>query len=771
MKLLRTYIFIPLITVAYFSEAQTGSLSGKVIDDSSRYFPHAIIQLKGTSYQATSSEDGSFRIENIKPGSYRLICNNSLEKKIDIEADKETYLLLQVQHKAKELDEVVVTATRTEKDISEVPIPIKVITGEQIRQMGSLRLNEVLMEQTGLAIVTDQSSGGAGIQLQGFNPDYTLILLDGEPLIGRTSGTFDLTRVAIGNIKRIEIVKGPSSSLYGSEALAGVINIITEKPKENFLSNAKIRYGTNNTTDLNADAYMRFKKLGIYAFGNRYSTSGYDLQPQSEDKTVAPFQNYTFQSKLSYAFNSRWDLSLSGRYFSESFNTIITFTDESNVLYRVNDKGGQYDWNINPVLTYRMNERNKLITRFYSTSYHTHDFMTHVSDGSFYDQSYFNQSFSRPEIQFNHVWKKNQQTTVGGGTTIESVDATRYTEKKYFYNVYAYLQHDFVLLKRLNIIAGARMDRHSVYGSQLSPKLSSKLKITEWLSLRASVGKGFKAPDFRQLYLNFTNPVVGYSVFGSQEIAFQFYKLEQQNAINQILIDPASLQPIKAESSTAYNIGWILQPTKKITWQVNFFRNDITNMIETSPIAIKTNGQSIYTYFNLSSVYTQGLETDLSYKITNSLTFSAGYQYLEAKNKAVISDIENGKYFTRDPATLAARRLSIADYGGLFNRSKHMANVKLFYMNKNGWGANIRGIYRGRYGFGDLNGNLILDDDREYVNGYWIWNVAASKKIFNMMTLQFGIDNVFGFINAQYIPSVPGRLYYMSLNMNLNKKP
>ncbi|MEQ8425934.1 MAG: TonB-dependent receptor plug domain-containing protein, partial [Cyclobacteriaceae bacterium] len=152
-----------------------------------------------------------------------------------------------------ELEEVIVTATRNERTLGALPMPVSLIPKTQIRSMGSLRLNDVLTEQTGLVVVPQVNAQGNGIQLQGFNPDYTLILLDGEPIIGRYTGSLELSRIAVGNIKQIEIVKGPSSSLYGSDALAGVINIITDRPKGIGL-NASARYGSNNTIDLSTNA-------------------------------------------------------------------------------------------------------------------------------------------------------------------------------------------------------------------------------------------------------------------------------------------------------------------------------------------------------------------------------------------------------------------------------------------------------------------------------------------------------------------------------------
>ena len=130
---------------------------------------------------------------------------------------------------ANELSEVTVTtATRTERVVSSLPLPVTIITSEAIIKSGVTRLNEILNEQTGIILIPDES-GFEGIQMQGLDAAYTMILIDGVPLVGRTSGVLDLSRVSVGNIERIEIVKGASSALYGSEAMGGVINVITKK--------------------------------------------------------------------------------------------------------------------------------------------------------------------------------------------------------------------------------------------------------------------------------------------------------------------------------------------------------------------------------------------------------------------------------------------------------------------------------------------------------------------------------------------------------------
>lgn len=158
-------------------------------------------------------------------------------------------------NKEQELSEVVITANRSERKLGNVAVPVQLVSQKTIRQTGSLRLQDILQEQTGLVIVNSTLGSalngypnpfGQGVQMMGLDPAYTLILLDGEPLIGRNGGILKLGRLATGNIKQVEIVKGPSSSLYGSEAMAGVINIITLPPQK---ANAEfqLHHATNNT--------------------------------------------------------------------------------------------------------------------------------------------------------------------------------------------------------------------------------------------------------------------------------------------------------------------------------------------------------------------------------------------------------------------------------------------------------------------------------------------------------------------------------------------
>lgn len=678
---------------------------------------------------------------------------------------------------AHRLREVVVTATRTEKALTEVPIPVTVVNKTQIRTMGAVRLTDVLGEQTGLTIVADH---GRGVQLQGLSPEYTLILVDGEPLIGRTAGTLELSRVAVGNIERVEVVKGPASALWGSEALAGVVNIITQKPQPGTRGEVRLRYGTNRTADAGGTFNYRHNRLGLTVFGNRYNSAGYSLQPASGEATVPPFASYTGQSRVTYQLDDQTTLSVSGRYFVENQANTFTISGENGQAARVRLAARQQDFSLNPSLTRSFSDKLFGTLRFYHAGYRTRENYTYAADGAPYDASYFHQTFTRPEVQLDWRLHAKHTLTVGGGYLLEAVEATRYDQRQQMRSGYGYAQDDWTPLPGLNLVAGARFDGHSQYRGQLSPKLSGRYQVRPWLAVRATAGRGFRAPDFRQLYLNFSNPAVGYSVFGTHQVR---EKVAQLAAQGQLALDPATGQPLvnealleqasqlTAESSRAYNIGLQIAPSEKLRLTTNFFHNDLRDLIETAAVAQKTNGQSVYSYRNVSRAYTQGLEAEARYRLRPALTLSGGYQYLLAKDRDVLTRLAAGSLYRRDPETLETVRLSRADYGGLFNRSRHTANLKLFYDNTaRGWSGSVRGMYRGRYGLQDRNGNQILDAANEYVRGYWLWNVAAAKTLRQRYTLQAGLDNVLNYTDPANLSTVPGRLYYASLSVALGRQ-
>ncbi len=657
------------------------------------------------------------------------------------------------------LDSTIVTATRTEQKAGDSPIPVYLISKEEIKHSGSSKLDDILKEQTGISITNFLYSG---VQMQGLDPAYSLILINGEPLVGRNGGTIDLSRINLANVKQIEIVKGPSSSLYGSEALAGVINIITETPKNKFSSSFNARFGTFNTSELNTDLEYIKNRFSIYAFADYNRSSGYSVFQGSSTRTGAAYDNFTLNPTLKYWLTDNISLELNSRFFNQKTSDIARLVNGAS---NYDEKTSLQDYNNSLILNTRFSSKLKLQTKFYNTFYDYSNKITEQSSGNLYNEDKFQQTYSKAEVLLEADYLRYNKTILGSGISFDNVKADRiYEGGKSQNNKFIYLQNEFTPLLNLNITAGARYDDNSDYSSKLSPKLSILYKPFKTVRLRSSFGTGFKAPSFQQLYLNFTNPQVGYSVFGTTGFIPSFQKLIDNGEIAKVLIDPSTISQIKPENSQAFNIDLSVSPIKQISTEVNFFRNDIKDLIEVLPVASKTNGQQVFTYFNLNRIYTQGVEANFNLQPVKGFNVSLGYQYLEAKDKDIIDAINNGTIY-KVGSTGVVRPVQLSEYGGLLNRSKQSGIVKLSYdSEKLKTVFTIRTVLKGRYGFADKNGNGILDDDNEYAPGYLLWNTSISHQILKNISILFGIDNIFDHTNPDISPELPGRIIYSSFN-------
>lgn len=658
----------------------------------------------------------------------------------------------------------VFTATKTERKLTNVAVPVQIISQKTIQQAGSLRLSDILAEQTGLFMT---NGFGTGVSMQGLNPDYTLILIDGEPLIGRTSGVLDLRRIAVGNIKQIEIVRGPSSSLYGSEAMAGVINIITDKSKMNTLG-VTARYGTYNTADFGLKGSIRNNRINYQGFGNFYRTDGFSIRPNSRERSIAPIERITQQHQLGYRISDRTQVSVSFRLNNETIKNNITVTNNGNAINSVGYEKNN-DLNTTLQLAHKFNEKVKNTTRLYGTYFKSIQDLITDNGAPYVDE--FRQSFGRAENQTDIQFSNRLEMNVGGGYIHETARSTRYDNSSSVKTNrigYAYLQTEWKALEQLTLIGGARYDHNELFAAAFSPKLALQYKINPKLSVKASVGRGFKAPDFRQLYLNFTNTAAGsYSVFGSVEAQKIIGELNRLGQISSL--EPAfyGLNTLKPEFSTGFNIGIHFQDAK---WSVsaNIFRNNIENLIDSRLVAYRTGGAQIFSYLNVKNAFTQGIETDLKYKLNKTLSFTAGYQFLLTGDQAEIDAINAGKVFTRDQNGFS-RRMSRSEYVGLPNRSKHMANFKILY-SKNAFFANARVVYRSRWTTTDTDGNGLFNTNDAFAKGYVQLNAAAGYEFKKGLSIQVGTDNLLNYTDVINLPNLPGRTFYLTVSYQFFNK-
>lgn len=655
--------------------------------------------------------------------------------------------------KVNQLEEVVITATRTIRQLSSVPLAVTLVSNKEIKRAGTTRLKNILQEQTGIVFVTN-ASGFEGIQMQGLNAAYTLILIDGVPLIGRSSGVLDLKRITVNNIKQIEIVKGPSSSLYGSEAIGGVINIITNTPNRD-VSKGNVHYyfkgGKRNELDLSSNYVYNKNQFGINAGLNFNSSAGYDLSPKTFGNTTDPNTNFTGDFGFKYKFNSKLKLRFSNRYYQQNQKV------GSNV-------NAVKEYNLNTKMSHSISKNVHVDYTFYATRYKTES----VFNGG---KSYYHQTLVRPEIRAIIKIGKNEIIS-GVGASFDALDRTFFEQKEAFKTQYVFGQYDFKPTENLNLIVGARYDQHNKYKSAFSPKISARYQLNDWLAIKSSVGFGFKAPDFRQLFFNFNNSAGGYVVYGVRTMHDLFGQNPQ-------VIDQVS-KDLNPENSIGYNVGFQLKPANHLKINVNIFRNDIKDLINTAVFngvlpGLNPNTRVFY-YENRNKVYTQGFELDANLKLTDNVTISGGYQFLIAKDKEQEKLIEAGSIYYRKTPNSPSQKLRIKDYVGLANRSKHTANLKFFYQNyKHGFNANIRAIYRSKYALYDTNNSQqIIDKYDDFVKGNVLVNASFSKSIYGIAEFQFGIDNLFnsnGIQNEKLFPNNDavlriGRTFFGRIQLN-----
>lgn len=643
------------------------------------------------------------------------------------------------------------------RQLSTLPLPVKLISNQEITKSNSSRLSDILDDQSGIFIVSD-FGGGNGIQIQGLDSQYTLLLIDGSPIIGRQSGTLDLDRISIGNIEQIEIIKGSSSSLYGTDAIGGVVNLITTMTNDSISADISYKFSSFNTNDLSINiGKISNKGHNLNLYFNSFNSEGYDLNDNPVLNTVEPYKSYTGFLRHNFKKN-KWSFFSSSRIYNENQD----FTLDLNSYGRniINESS------VNTSINFQNNESHKFVFENYYTNYKNdeeYDLNQNSIDESFFDQSLF-------KSELRSIFKNDVKNTltIGLGFYSETLKRNNFYKDKVSQNSFNYfVQYEGFIFKNTNYIFGARYDQYDEYESEFSPRFAIRTQINDNISSKISIGKGFKTPDFRQLYFNFSNSNSGYSVIGFNAAKEIIYNLQSLGQISNLIISEEEFSGnLKPESSISFNLGFNINTYKNIIFDLNFFRNQIQNLIDYKIIATKLNGQSIFSYYNLNKVYTQGIEFNTAFSLLNDFKINFGYQYLEAKDNEAKNQIKKGEVFARLTPNSPAFQIKPKDYYGLYNRSRHNLNLKISYVTKNNFEVYFKSKYRSKYGISDTNGNNLLDDFDEFVDSNLLSDMSISKKYKNY-NLTFGVDNLFNYTDPVNIPNYPGRIIYSKLNIKL----
>ncbi len=773
-----------LVTSSVFANYEKIGVTGNVVDESGKPLQGITLILQPDHKKAVSDAQGKFKFTGkLYAGTYTLTVSAigflNYQQELTIVEGKTLTLTVHLKHGEQELMEVCVNGVQRNPenfiDMTRTAMPSKVISRREIEMMGSRRLDEVLKEQTGLAIVNDIGSGSraVGLQMQGFDSGYTMILIDGQPMVGRNNGNFDLSRITISNIERIEIIKGASSCLFGSEAMAGVINIVTRKNILHPQGMAALRYGSFNMVDATLEGETPFagNKGSVYVSGNYYRTDGFNANPYlDEGKTAPPFESFAFQGRGRYLLNDKSSLSFNGRY--------VTRYSDNKMSYGANpikDVLDEQDLNGSIALNNNFNNGFSLKSQYYLTRYETMQNITDLNTGYVMPGNQFEQYVHRAEVQGIKKLSDVLELTGGAGTAYESLDNTAYRGSKSMTNYFAYTQANWQLAPQLSVVAGARYDYHDKYGSKVNPSLGLDYQLFDNFRLKAAVATGFKTPNFRQLYHVFTNLQTGYTVLGAEEFWREIKILQDAGQIQNIYPSAQSIGELKPERSVSYSGGFNYSPLKSLKLDVNVFYNDMKDFINYEQVAVKTNGQLIYSYNNIAKAYTTGTEIGLSWSATKSLDFSAGYQLLYAIDKGVLDSIKNGTGLYNsiyDTDLNKIRPSTRKDYFGLNNRSRHMANVKVSYAHEQtGITGTFRVNYRSKYGFSEDNqANKFLDPYDTYVRSFFLLNASVQKSFYNKrLQFQLTADNLMNY-RDQLMPAQQGRTIVAGLSWRFFKQ-
>ena len=573
----------------------------------------ATASITATAQGAVSDTSGTVILSNIPDGKQTIkFTYVGYEPRIDtlsfplLQEQTLTILLMPAgKGEGQELEAVVIGATRTSRTIATIPTRVEVISGEELDEKGNMKPGDIRMmlaESTGIQTQqTSATSGNSSIRIQGLDGRYTQIIRDGFPLYSGFSGGLGLLQVAPLDLKQVEVIKGSSSTLYGGDAIAGLVNLVSKTPTKNRQLNMLLNGTSAKGLDASLFYGQKFDKIGatIYAAYNH----GTSYDPANIGLSAIPrFSRYTLNPKLFFYFNDRTTLI-----------TGINGTIEDRIggdMQYLDDKGS-------PEHSYF--ERNKT-GRYSSQVELDHTINANEKWTIKNSVSYFDRSIALPDYLFSGVQvssyseanysKKGERADWVAGLNFLTDNFTEdrnstFPLRDYRYNtIGGFVQNTWDATRFLTVETGLRGDYHNVYGFFLLPRVSVLVNFNEHLSSRLGGGLGYKSPTV------FTED--------AERIDFR----------NVLPIDVANT---KAERSYGANYDLNYRTglfDNRVSLSINqlFFYTRIADPILFVPLA-----NSTYQYQQPGGdLHTQGTETNVKLTYNNFKLF-LGYTYSDVR--------------------------------------------------------------------------------------------------------------------------------------------
>lgn len=659
------------------------------------------------------------------------------------------------------IPEIVVTGTGTEHYLKDAPVQTEVISRKMLDSYAGATLENIL---SGLCASFDFSAGdmGANMQLGGLGNGYILILVDGKKMHGDVGGQNNLGLIDPARIERIEIVKGAASALYGSDAIAGVVNIILKKHRENILIENTSRGGS----------YGEFRQSNTVQFKVGKFTSSTNFQLKHSDG----WQNTTYEDPNRYEYpitnsinktvNRYTDWQVAQRFDYQATKDLSLYADGSFYRKRIYRPCGVPDYK-----TYDFLYRNSSVATggklklknsnsiMLDVNYDSHAYYymyTRETWDKEYDDSGKEISFpyfpgdkglqsdqSRLLLQLKGIFNLPyfNRLSVGTDTEINWLDAPRRLDEKDQVSDYTtsfYAQDEWTPIERLNITAGGRLTVNQNFGVRITPKVSALYKLGAF-NLRATYSEGFKTPTLKELH----------------------YRYIRQMSIISLNLGNTELDP----QTSRYVSGGLEYNGTRFSINVTGYCNWVDNMITLVTIPLsQAPGDLVVTYDparvrqyqNMDDARTYGVDVNAKWTPIQSLTLTGGYSYLDTEANQYDEEDQVRKHVIIDG--MAHHRATVS---AIWTHAWRRSNYRL--------GIGVYGrIQSKRYYQDDGNGkayNLWRLNTRHQFKLDKRWNAEVNA----------GIDNIFNYYETTYHSlnygtTTAGRTFYGSLMIQFGQK-
>ena len=457
--------------------------------------PGATAIIKSLNKTAIADRAGIVTFANLTTGTFKItISYVGLEEKeisvtLPVPTDKPLEVLLQEDEEHDH--EIVVTATRTSRTISNIPTRVETISGEELAEKGNMKPGDIRMllsESTGIQTQqTSATSYNSSIRIQGLDGRYTQILRDGFPLYSGFSGGLSLMQVTPLDLKQIEVIKGSSSTLYGGGAIAGLVDLVSKTPTTTkelaFLGNGTSAGGL----DLSGFYSQKFKKIGVTAFGSRNTGRPYD--PANIGLTAIPkFERYTINPTL-FIYGDKNTANIGLSYITEDrLGGSMDYIEKGTSGYFERNNTDRFTTQAQ--LTHKINDKAQLN---FKNSYSRFNRFIQIPSYAFKGL----QQSTYSEATYSNKGEKAEWIVGANLLTDDFKEDKQSTSalRNYHYNtIGAFIQNTWSPTKQFILETGVRGDYVKQYGFELLPRISAMLKITPKLTARLGGGLGYKTP-------------------------------------------------------------------------------------------------------------------------------------------------------------------------------------------------------------------------------------------------------------------------------------